>query len=107
MSLASKLAAKSAVAANPQADTTNGADNMSVTSNDILAQLEAMKNLEEAPPGSYLAQDQHQLILATGKTVKPTNGFYIPTTQEEYDMLEYFDSLNCGLVQKVPPATPE
>lgn len=68
----------------------------------IAAQLEAMKSLPEAPPGSYRALRQHQLILESGKAVFPTNGFYVPTSQEEYDLLEYFDQLNQGLVEKVP-----
>ena len=54
-----------------------------------------------APKGSYLAKRQTKLILASGASVFPTNGFYIPKSQEELDLLEYFNAQQAGLVERV------
>jgi hypothetical protein len=55
----------------------------------------------EAPPGSYLALRLPYLILKTGAKVQPTDGYFIPRSQEEYDMLEHFAKQENGLVEVV------
>ncbi len=55
----------------------------------------------EAPRGSFLAQRLPYLILANGAKVMPTDGYFEPKSQEEFDMLEYFAKQNNGLVELV------
>lgn len=55
----------------------------------------------EVPKGAYLALRQQYLIMADGTKVYPANGYFVPASQEQYDMLEYFDAKQQGLVELV------
>ena len=54
-----------------------------------------------APLGSFIALRLPCLILTSGAKVLPTFGYFAPKSQEEFDLLTYFDGLNQGLVERV------
>lgn len=102
MSLAAKLAAKAnELKTNPSAQPLSAAE-ADLDRLAIASQLQAMQNLEEAPPGAFIAQRLNHLITKDGNKVMPTNGFFIPQTQEQYEMLMYYAGLNTGLTEQVP-----
>lgn len=54
------------------------------------------------PEGSYRALKQRQIILGNGTVVKAdSNGYFVPESQEEADLLNYFATKRFGLVEKV------
>lgn len=102
MSLAQQLARKAVeIQGNPNAKPLT-ADEADLDKLAIAAQLSAMQNLPVAPPGSFIAQRLNFLVTRDGNKVLPTNGFFIPQTQEQFDMLNYYKDLNTGLVEQVP-----
>lgn len=58
----------------------------------------ASTKMHEAPSGSFIAHRLPMIVLKSGQAVKPTNGYYMPKSQEELEMLEYYNNLNLGLV---------
>lgn len=46
----------------------------------------------EVPEGGYGAKRLRQFYLSSGQEVKPVNGFYIPASEEEKAMLDYYAS---------------
>lgn len=53
------------------------------------------------PVGSYIALALPMIVMKSGKAVYPTYGYYVAQSEEEEEMLAYYDSLNQGLVELV------
>lgn len=62
--------------------------------------LEKLSSID-APRGAYVAGRLPYLILKTGAKVHPTNGYFVPRSEEEYEMLEHFANQQNGLVDRV------
>lgn len=54
------------------------------------------------PPGSYKRGRQHMVIRADGKKLLANlQGYFIPETDEDRELLAYYAGLNAGLVEAV------
>lgn len=56
----------------------------------------------EAPEGGYKALRLKQFFLSSGKKVSPVNGYYVPNSQEEEDMLKDYVMRGDGMLVEAP-----
>lgn len=48
----------------------------------------------------YKAIRLHQFVLASGVKISPVNGYYVPRSKEEYELLEYYAD-RPGLLERI------